>query len=276
MKRTMLMAAGIWALGSMTAHAQSFATGSDSEAADGRSSDGAAPDGQAAPAPAPATPEPAPAVPDTWTPGTHTTPVPEATPVVPEAVPIQPIVPVQPVVVQPRIYRVGASVLLGGGFEDFTNNDMQSMTSGGGSWNARLVAGTRQFVGLEAAYVGAARSINTLGLASNSNLVSNGLEGNLRVNVPVARGAQLIEPFGFIGLGWEHYNLTNSGINTSDLNDTDDVMTMPYGGGLAYGYGMFMADARFTYRQSYLNDLLRTTGGRLNTWGLSGQVGVEF
>jgi hypothetical protein len=263
----MLMAAAAWALGSATAHAQGFAAGSA--------------DGTAPAAPAEATPEPTPApaqpaVPDTWTPGTHTTPVPEATPVVPEAAPVQPVVPVQPVIVQPRIYRVGASVLLGGGYEDFTNDGMQNMTGGGGSWTARLVAGTRQFVGLEAAYVGAARSISTLGLSSNSNLVANGLEGALRVNVPVARGASLIEPFGFIGLGWQHYNVTNAGVNTSDLNDADDIMTMPYGGGLAFGYGMFMADARFTYRQTYLNDLLRTSNGKLNTWGITGQVGVEF
>jgi hypothetical protein len=263
----MLMAAAVWALGSVTAYAQGIPAGS------GKSVDGTAPspDGESE---APA--EPAPAVPDTWTPGTRTTPVPEATPVVPEAVPVQPIAPVQPVVVQPRIYRVGASVLLGGGYEDFTNDTMQAQTGGAGSWNARLVAGTRQFVGLEAAYVGSARNINTLGLSDNSNLVANGVEGALRVNVPVARGAQLIEPFGFIGVGWSHYNITNAGINTSDLNDKDDVMTMPYGGGLAYAYGMFMADARFTYKQTYMNDLLRTTGGKLNTWGVSGQVGVEF
>jgi hypothetical protein len=258
----MLMAAAAWALGSVTAYAQGLGSGA-------KSVDGTAPDGEAAP-------EPAPAVPDTWTPGTSTTPVPEATPVVPEAVPIQPVQPVQPVVVQPRIYRVGAGVLLGGGYEDFTNNDLQAQTGGGGSWTARLVAGTRQFVGLEAAYVGAARNINTLGLSDNSNLVSNGVEGALRVNVPITRGISLIEPFGFIGVGWNHYNVTNSAVNTSDLNDRDDVLTMPYGGGLAFGYGMFMADARFTYRQSYMNDLLRTTDGKLNTWGLSGQVGVEF
>jgi hypothetical protein len=37
-----------------------------------------------------------------------------------------------------------------------------------------------------------------------------------------------------------------------------------------------LADARFTYRQTYLNDLLRTSGGRLNNWGVGAQLGVEF
>ena len=37
-----------------------------------------------------------------------------------------------------------------------------------------------------------------------------------------------------------------------------------------------LADARFTYRQTYMNDLLRTTGGKLNAWGVGTQVGVTF
>ena len=82
-------------------------------------------------------------------------------------------------------------------------------------------------------------------------------------------------PFGFVGVGWQHYSLTNVVTNTSDLLDRDDIMTVPYGGGLEFSYAMFMADARFTYRQTYDNDLVRT-GGKLNTWGVGGQIGVEF
>jgi hypothetical protein len=52
-------------------------------------------------------------------------------------------------------------------------------------------------------------------------------------------------------------------------------MTVPYGGGLAFAYGAFMADARFTYRQTYYNDLMRT-GGNLNSWGVGGQAGFAF
>ena len=51
--------------------------------------------------------------------------------------------------------RVGAAMMLGGGYEDFTYGSIKSMT-GAGAWDARLVGGTRQFIGLEAAYVGAA------------------------------------------------------------------------------------------------------------------------
>jgi hypothetical protein len=175
-----------------------------------------------------------------------------------------------------RMGPLGTAFLVGGGFEDFTNSNLRGMTSGGGSWNARAIAGMRQYVGLEAAYVGAARSINTLGLNSDTNLVSNGLEGAVRINLPVLRGLSLLEPFGFVGLGWQHYSLTNTNSNTSDIANNDDVMSMPVGAGLEFAYGMFMADARFTYRETYYNDLLRTSGGKLNNWGVGGQLGVTF
>jgi hypothetical protein len=210
----------------------------------------------------PAAPEPAP---ETWTPGT--------TPPAPTYVP-PPVQPVQPYPTSQ--FRIGAAVLLGGGFEDFTNSAVRSMTGGGGAWNARFVAGTRQFVGMEAAYVGAARSINTLGLANDTSLVNNGLEGNLRVQVPVPVGRSLIEPFGFGGVGWQHYSLTNTAANTSDLLNNDDVLTLPVGGGLEYSYAMFMADARFTYRYTYYNNLFPVTGEKLNNWGVGGNIGVEF
>ena len=37
---------------------------------------------------------------------------------------------------------MGSAVMLGGGFEDFTQNAPKSQTNGGGSWNLRLAAGT--------------------------------------------------------------------------------------------------------------------------------------
>ncbi|HVZ72594.1 MAG TPA: hypothetical protein VHJ20_09485 [Polyangia bacterium] len=170
----------------------------------------------------------------------------------------------------------GAALLLGGGFEDFTRSNVRAMTGGGGTWDARLVAGTREIVGLEAAYVGSARSIQTL-TNNNSNLISNGVEGDIRLNLPLVSGTSLIEPFGFIGLGWQHYHVTNTPA-FSDVASNDDVMTLPLGAGLEASYRGFMVDARFTYRQTYLNNLLSAdpNGGRLDTWGVGGNVGVEF
>src|SRR5262249_53279137 len=60
--------------------------------------------------------------------------------------------------------HVGVGLLVGGGFQDFTNSRLQNATGDGGYWTARVIAGSRQYVGMEAAYVGDARSISGLGL----------------------------------------------------------------------------------------------------------------
>jgi len=173
------------------------------------------------------------------------------------------------------VNHVGSAIMLGGGFEDFTQAAPRAATGGGGSWDLRLAAGTRQFIGLEAAYVGGARNMTGLGFAPNTALVNNGFEGNLRVNVPFAAGPALIEPFGFIGLGWQHYVLSKT-VPTADVTRSDDVMTMPYGGGLMAAYGMFMMDARMQWRDTFYNNMFSATGSKLNTWGIGGNVGVEL
>ena len=198
-----------------------------------------------------------------------------------ESVPVAPLPPVPgaPEGVYPgsNVYsHVGVGLLVGGGFNDFTNNHLKSVTGDGGYWTARVVAGTREYVGMEAAYVGDARGINGLGLSNDSRLISNGFSGNLRINIPIARGASLIEPFGFAGVGWSHYTVTNNNVAVSDVTSTDNVLTLPYGGGLEYAYKGFMADARFTYTQTYYNNLTETVGGNLNNWGVGGQIGFEY
>ncbi|HEY8927423.1 MAG TPA: hypothetical protein VIU64_23740, partial [Polyangia bacterium] len=75
--------------------------------------------------------------------------------------------------------------------------------------------------------------------------------------------------------GWQHYQLTNTTTNTSDVADRDDVMTLPVGAGFEYSYGRFLADARFMYHRTYYNDLMRT-GGRLDNVSVGGQLGVSF
>jgi hypothetical protein len=51
---------------------------------------------------------------------------------------------------------------------------------------------------------------------------------------------------------------------------------MPYGGGVMMAYGMFMLDARVTWRQTFNNDMFRAEGAKLNTFGAGGNIGVEF
>jgi hypothetical protein len=64
------------------------------------------------------------------------------------------------------VSRTGGALFVGGGFDDFTNGGLRSMTGRGGYWSARLVGGMRRIVGLEAAYVGNARNIDALGWAA--------------------------------------------------------------------------------------------------------------
>jgi hypothetical protein len=176
---------------------------------------------------------------------------------------------------------IGMALLVGGGYEDFTSSNARSLTKGGGSWNARIVAGTRSFVGLEAAYVGTANNVNVLGLnASTSTVVGNGLEGALRLQVPIMAGYNMIEPFGFVGLGWMNYRLTNNRAALSDFsNRSDNVMTVPLGGGVAYTYKMFTVDARASWTPTYYNNLIINTASgnnRLDHWGIGGNLGVAF
>jgi hypothetical protein len=172
----------------------------------------------------------------------------------------------------------GWALVVGGGYEDFTNSSMRGLTSGGGSWDVRAIGGTRSYVGFEAAYVGSARDVTALG-AARSTLVGNGFEGTLRLNVPVIRSRSLYEPYGFIGLGYSHYSITNYNTAlTSDFASSDGVMTMPFGLGFAYGYSAFIADARLSYTATYFDSLLPSGNGTgaLNHWGVGGNVGFRF
>jgi len=209
--------------------------------------------------------------------------------VVPAPTPPEPVQPVAPVAPPAYSYQpapaaaphehgpLGAGLLVGGGVQDFTGDNARAATGTAGFWNARMVFGTRQIVGFEAAYVGSAQSINMLGLDSDAMLLSNGAEGAVRVNLPVSRTAySLVEPFGFVGAGWSRYHVANTPVNTASVAPNDDILAVPYGAGLAVGYRGFMADARFTYRSTFYNDLLRTSGGRLDNWTAGGQVGFEF
>jgi len=198
---------------------------------------------------------------------------PPAQPVAPAASAYQSQYDLAPVPARPVI---GAGVLLGGGVQDFTQGNVRGMTGTAGYWNARLVVGTRQFVGFEAAYIGSAQNISALGLANDAVLVSNGAEGAVRVNIPIVRRATLIEPFVFGGAGWSRYHISSSAQNTSSLTSNDDILEIPYGAGFAAGYRNFMVDARFTYRSTFYNDMLKTTGDRLDNWSAGGQIGFEF
>ena len=162
---------------------------------------------------------------------------------------------------------------------------MRDVTEGGGAWDARFVGGTNSIIGFEAAYVGTANSITTLNnTANNPALVSNGLEGNARLNIPIRRGPSLFEPYGYVGLGYSHFNVSNYNSNTQTLSSfstsNDNTMTVPVGGGFAYAYKAFIADVRAGWTAVYYDNMLNgnfgSNNGALNHWNAGGQIGFMF
>ena len=212
----------------------------------------------------------------------ETTPPPAPEPVAEPPAPVQVIVP-PPTAPAPYWARgFGFALMAGGSYQDFTNSTMRSSTSGAGGWTARFIAGTNSIIGFEAAYQGAAGEFQGLGITNNTPLlVSNGLEGTGRLNIPIRYGASLFEPYGYAGLGYSHYTISNYNQNAqrlSSFTSTDDVMTFPVGGGFAYAYKAFIADARAGWTGTYYQNLLTgaDSTGTLDHWNVGGQVGFTF
>jgi outer membrane protein OmpA-like peptidoglycan-associated protein len=232
---------------------------------------------RAAPTVAEAEPTPPPAPP------AAPEPEPEPTSVVAPPPVVQPVVVLPPATPRPRwASGFGWALMAGGGYQDFTKDNMRDVTQGGGYWDARFIGGTNSIIGFEAAYLGSARSINMLGAtANNPTLVSNGFEGTVRINAPLRRGAHLVEPYGYAGLGYQYFNIQNYNSNTavqSSFSPNDNVMTVPVGGGLAYAYKSFIMDARAGWTATYYQELLNTgaTDNTLNAWSVGSKLGFMF
>jgi hypothetical protein len=168
----------------------------------------------------------------------------------------------------------GSEVAVGGGVMDFSGGGARGLTNVGGSWNVRLTAGTRSIVGIEGAYIGSAQSVSAAGLDPSASIVGNGVEGALRLNIPLPLGDGMIEPFGLVGLGWSHFSVVNDDFNTSFIRETDNIMTLPLGAGIAFSWRGLMVDARYTYRIAYEDELLGNND--MSNWIVSANIGAEF
>ena len=177
---------------------------------------------------------------------------------------------------EPLLHPWGMSITAGGGVNDFVGEDARDMARTGGAWDARLAFGTRQYVGIEAAYLGTAQAIDAIGMEEDAVLLANGVEGAVRVT-PL-RGA--LQPYVFAGAAWKRYDLTNTDTNTSDVSDQDDVLEVPVGIGVGYRYQQLVFDARASYRFAGGEDLFPASdgdgAGTLDTINVAAHVGVEF
>jgi len=174
---------------------------------------------------------------------------------------------------------LGLAISAGGGSFAFVGGNIKSVTDTGGSWVVRALIGSGSIVGLEANYIGSAQSINALGLSTSATLIGNGVTGNLRLNAPIAIKKFLVEPYGFVGAGWTHYHVSRTNTTSADVTASDDVVLMPVGGGLAFGYMGFFVDARYEYRFSFDNDLVVrniNVNPGMDNWQAGGTIGFEF
>lgn len=201
----------------------------------------------------------------------------------------QPAGPVTPVVIEERLVNVTVvpdrrarrnfALSLGGGVSDFTDGMLRDRTSVNGAYEGRLGIGLGSIFGLEAAYVGTAGSIDTLGLDDEAMLISNGVEGLARLNLGTFR----VQPYVVGGSSWVRYSVVNESFNTSDVRNSDDVLAIPFGGGLSADLGNsgLLADARFTYRATFDDDLIAPTplnsdGSSLSNWMATLRLGYTF
>jgi hypothetical protein len=225
----------------------------------------------------------------------YTTPPPNVNVTVPPATTAQPVVvepaqpAAQPVVVEEKPVNVNfwetppklpiMAVSVGGGVSEFTDSKARDRTGLAGEYEARLLFGISTPLAFEAAYVGTATGLDTLNGGENSaTLLSNGVEGMARINFTAA----VVQPYIVGGASWVHYSVVNSKVALSDVRSNDDVLAIPFGGGIAaYPGGSFMIDARFVYRLTYDDDLMKptatnTTGAGLENWNVSLRLGYAF
>lgn len=181
---------------------------------------------------------------------------------------------------QSAFQRLGLSISAGGGVEGFAQKALRDSTTDGGLWNVRATFGTRSFLAFEAQYLGSAQAVDAFGLDSGAMLVSNGVQGNVRLNF---LRDQPVQPFLFAGAAWRRYDITNTARNLSDISDEDDVFEIPVGVGVAYRWRGLLLDARGEYRAATDEDLMPRfdLGGLrdpapMDRYGVHAAIGYEF
>jgi hypothetical protein len=174
----------------------------------------------------------------------------------------------------------GLVLSIGGGITDFAGTGMRSITQVGGEYEVRLMWGSRSPLAIEAAYVGTAQAIRAVGMDPNAILVSNGVEGIGRLNI----GTWWFQPYIFGGVGWQHFNVTNKSFNVSDVQNVEDAVTVPWGGGFAayIGNDGWNVDFRVTYRSTFSDHDMVLPGSPASTtrnlanYSANLRVGYEF
>jgi opacity protein-like surface antigen len=179
----------------------------------------------------------------------------------------------------------GLQLSAGAGVVDFSADAAAHLTLIGQLWDVRLLVGTDQIVAFECAYTGTNNKFNDVmsTIAPNTNIIGSSLEGTFKLQIP--RFLSPVQPYGFFGIGWNNFWLTNEPTNTKAVHRTDNMVLMTTGGGAQfYVTQHFTIDTRFTYRDMIHEDLLHTNANgvpgapvqSMNQWAFSGRVGYAF
>jgi hypothetical protein len=182
---------------------------------------------------------------------------------------------------------IGVSTILGGGVAGFTDDIMRDTTSEvGGLWNLRVTLGSHIPLGLDLSYLGTATNINGLPGGQSGTLIGTTVEGALRYNM---LPHHIVTPYVFAGVGWQRYDVAETNVSLSDsgMNDTDNLLEFPVGGGLSYRMSGFVGELRGTFRAATEQNLVLRTAtvpgtptsddfAPMHTWEASAAVGYEF
>jgi hypothetical protein len=177
---------------------------------------------------------------------------------------------------------IGIGVEAGGGLAGFTDSIMRDTVASrfAGTWNVRGTIGTHIPLGVDLAYVGSSMPMGTFAGQNNGTLFGTAFEGAIRFNI---LPHYFWNPYVFAGAGWQHYDVHDMQVATSDsgLRGSASVITVPVGVGFTFrDTNGLQFDFRGTFRWAGSSDLVTQpiTGEHpnLSTWGASANLGYEF
>jgi len=178
------------------------------------------------------------------------------------------------------LHHQGLAVSVGGGVTAYTDGRTRDALGTGGYWEVRGLLGARSFLGNELAYVGSTRAINGAGAAAGAGgqLLGNGVEMAARLNLPLQLAAVRVAPFVFVGPGFSRLSIVGRDAAPPGARTTDTLLVLTSGGGIAVTYRKLVVGTRFTYRQTFGADLIRTgdDSARLQSWSLALTAGHEL
>jgi hypothetical protein len=173
----------------------------------------------------------------------------------------------------------GVAVSVGGGLTGYTDGATRGYLGTGGYWEVRGLLGARSFVGNEIAYVGSSRGLDGPGVDRGATMVANGLEGGMRLNLPLQLGEQVrFTPFLFGGPGFTHLRVTGTYAVGPGMSTSDTALVLTSGAGFSFTYRQLILGARFTYRQLRGADLIEIDddAAHMQSWSTGLTLGYEL